>query len=426
MSLNFNYSTNADLKHSKFSDESLNLIHDKFIKTIDDKANGFFHLTDRKELIEQAQTLHIKHQNKKHFVQIGIGGSALGPQMLVSALRKNWDMSFTVLDNPDSDFIFNELQKIDIKDSLFYIVSKSGGTAETIACYSLIRNLLSEAKIPTDQFKDYFVFCTDLADGQLRKHVDANNYDSLEVPSNVGGRFSVLTHVGLFPALFMGIDIEQLFSGANELKTQLLSKDFTQNSLMNCAAHLTYLLFDQTPTVNETVMMPYSSKLKDFSFWFVQLWAESLGKFSTELNTNTGLTPIPGYGATDQHSQMQLFMEGPKNKCMFLINIKNREHNFTLDSDLELESAHKLKKITMNELIEAEYKGTQKALKENDRDFISIEIDALNESNIGQLVLFFECLTTVVGEYLSVNPFNQPGVEKGKIYAFEYLNSLSK
>jgi glucose-6-phosphate isomerase len=426
MGLSFNYSTNVDSTHETFDNDSLGLIHDAFIETINHESNGFFHLTDRAELIEQAKTLHKKHSNKKHFVQIGIGGSALGPQMLVSALRKKWDMSFTVLDNPDSDFIFNELQKINLKDSIFYVVSKSGGTAETIACYAIIRNMLLDIGISSDQLKSYFVFCTDLSDGQLRKHVDSNGYDSLEVPSNVGGRFSVLTHVGLFPALFMGIDIDQLFLGANELKNELLSKDFSNNSLMSCASRLAYLLFEHTPIVNETVMMPYSSKLKDFSFWFVQLWAESLGKFSTKLDTNTGLTPIPGYGATDQHSQMQLFMEGPHNKCMFLLNIKNRDHNYLLDSDLELESANKLKQYSMNQLIEAEFQGTLKALKENNRNFITIELDSLNESNVGKLILFFECLTTVVGHYLSVNPFNQPGVEKGKIYAFEYLNSLKK
>lgn len=426
MSFKFTYSTQADKKHPVFQQDFMTDVLQSLKKTISNSDIGFFNLTDRDELLLQAHKTYKKYSHKKHFVQVGIGGSALGPQMIVSALRTNWDVSFTVLDNPDSDFIYNEISKIDLKESLFYIVSKSGGTAETIACYSIVRNLLKEAGVPVKDFHKYFVFCTDLADGQLRSHVDKNGYDSLEVPSNVGGRYSVLSHVGLFPALFMGIDIDKLFEGANQLKASLLNEDTATNDLLQTAAHITYLLKEKTPEINQTVMMPYSSKLKDFSFWFVQLWAESLGKKSLETNESIGLTPIPGYGATDQHSQMQLFMEGPKDKCMFMLNIKKRAQDYSLDSDLELESATKLKPFTMNQLIEAEFQGSLKALEQNNRDYIALEIDELNENSVAQLILFFECLTVAVGQIIDVNPFNQPGVELGKIYAFEYLNSLSE
>jgi glucose-6-phosphate isomerase len=173
-------------------------------------------------------------------------------------------------------------------------------------------------------------------------------------------------------------------------------------------------------------MMPYSSKLKDFSFWFVQLWAESLGKYSKAKSMPVGLTPIPAYGATDQHAQMQLFMEGPNNKCIFLISIEKRINDFKLDSNLELESAEKLKKYTMNELLEAEHQGTLMALKQNSRNTISIKMDTLNEQNLGALIIFFESLTCMMGHYFKIDPFNQPGVEKGKKYTFEYLHSLRK
>jgi glucose-6-phosphate isomerase len=422
MSLKFNYSTSADTTHKSFQSDFLKTSLNSFKDIINAEANGFFHLTDRSELISQTQEIYSVFKDRKHFVQIGIGGSALGPQMLVSALGNNTNKTFTILDNPDSDFIFDELSKINIKDAVFYVVSKSGGTAETVACYSIIRNLLKENGVKEEQFKDYFVFCTDLKNGQLRAHVDENSFHSLEVPSNVGGRFSVLTHVGLFPALFMGVNIEQFFSGANELKSLLLSDDAGKNPLLQTAAHISYLFNEKN--INETVMMPYSSKLKDFSFWFVQLWAESLGKYQESSKSNVGLTPIPGYGATDQHSQMQLFMEGPYNKLMFLLNIKNRKYNYNLDSNLMMESGKKLAPHSMNELLEAEFQGTLKALNENKRDFIQIEIDTLNETTLAQLILFFESLTALMGHYLKIDPFNQPGVEKGKIYAYEYLNSL--
>ncbi len=426
MSLKFNFFTNADTGHSYFTQEALSDKLSAFKNIINNPQYGFFHLTDESDLIEKTKELANKFSSKKHFVQIGIGGSALGPQMLVSALRSNWDMSFSLLDNTDADYIHDELNKIDITQALFYVVSKSGGTAETIAGYSIARTLLQAAGIQKQDFKDYFVFCTDPTSGQLRKHVNDNGYYCLEVPSNIGGRFSVLSPVGLLPAQMLGIDIAKLFAGANALKAQLLEENTSNNPLLQTAAHIAYLFTEASPSVNETVLMPYSSKLKDFSFWFVQLWAESLGKFSQEDQKTTGITPVPAYGATDQHSQMQLFMEGTNNKTLFLLKVNKTANDFKLESDLEFDSAQKLKPYTLNQLIKAQFEGTVAALKENKRNIITLEIDTVSAENLGKLVLFFECLTALMGEYLKVDPFNQPGVELGKKYAFEFLKSSSK
>lgn len=424
MSLTFRYHTSADTNHNSFSKDFLKQSKSAFEKIINNPQYGFFHLTDRFEYIASAQKIAQKHMDKKHFVQVGIGGSALGPQMLVSSLGKRSHCSFHLLDNVDSDYVADIFDQINIQDALFYVVSKSGGTAETIACYSIARNLLKQAGIPEEEFSRYFVFCTDKENGQLREHVDQNNYDSLIVPSDVGGRFSVLTHVGLFPALFFGIDIDKLYTGANEFKAQLLDENVAANPLLQNAAHIAYLYIEKDPKVNQTVLMPYSSKLKDFSFWFVQLWAESLGKWSKEKNKSMGLTPIPAYGATDQHSQMQLFMEGPNDKLMYMLHVSKKQNNFPLDSGLKLASAQKLEKYDLNDLMQAEYNGSVRALIENQRNVIEVEMDCLNEENLGALILFFESLTALMGHYLFVDPFDQPGVEKGKKYAFEYLNSL--
>lgn len=426
MSLEFTYRTNADTNHHSFSEDYLSGIKNEFEKIINNPQFGFFHLTDRSELLNSTKEIYKKYQSKKHFVQIGIGGSALGPQMLVNALGDQTNCKFHLMDNVDSDYIQDVLNAIEIKETLFYVVSKSGGTAETIACYSIVRNELKKVGIPESEFKNYFVFCTDKNNGQLREHVDKHGYHSLEVPNDVGGRFSVLTHVGLLPALFFNIDIDRLFKGANEFKSQLLSSDLNSNPLLQNAAHVAYLYIEKNPSVNQTVLMPYSSKLKDFSFWFVQLWAESLGKYSQEKKQNVGITPIPAYGATDQHSQTQLFMEGPHDKLMYLIHIKNRNNNFDLDSSLDLDSAQKLERFTLNELMLAEYTGSVKALGENQRNVVEIQLSELNEENLAALIIFYESLTALMGYYLKVDSFNQPGVEKGKIYAFEFLNSLNK
>lgn len=417
MNIQFNTFSNHSCDQIQLEDS-----YKKFIETVYSSEIGFYTLTDEKKLITQTLEILEEIKHKKYFIQIGIGGSALGPQMLISSLAKDKNKSFYLLDNIDADYIENQLQKVDLSESIFYVVSKSGGTAETIACYSIIRNLLLSEGVSEDELKNYFIFCTDPHSGQLRQHVNKNNYFSLEVPTNIGGRFSVLTPVGLLPAAFMGIDIQSLYSGANEAKVIIENKDLLNNVFLKTAFEILALQHECT----DTVMMPYSSKLRDFSFWFVQLWAESLGKFCEKRNSPVGLTPIPAYGATDQHSQMQLFMEGPNNKLLFLIYIKKRANNYSLNSNLELDSANKLSNFSLNDLIEAEYNGTLTALKENKRNVIALEIEQLDEKSLGGLILFFESLTCLIGLELKIDPFNQPGVEKGKKYAFDYLNSLRK
>lgn len=421
MALNFTYKTKANKDHEYFSESHLQTMHTKFKAIVSDEKNGFYNLTNEDSHLDLVDELVLKYQHKKHFVQIGIGGSALGPQMLLEALGDFKNHSFTLLNNIDSDFILRELSKIDITKAVFYVVSKSGGTAETIAITSIVRKLLLESHIAASELRGFFVFCTDPKNGQLREYVEQNNLISLEVPSNVGGRYSVLTSVGMFPAAFFNIDIRKIYAGAQTIKKNLENPDLANNQLLQTAAHIANRHVEAN--VNNTVLMPYSSLLKDFSFWFVQLWAESLGKISST-GKAVGLTPIPAYGATDQHSQMQLFMEGPSDKLMFLLNIKDREYDFSLDGGLNLSSAKKLEKYTLNQLMQAEFQGSVKALEESDKDVIIIELDRLNETTIGELILFFESLTALMGEHLEVDPFNQPGVEKGKIYAFEYLSNL--
>lgn len=423
MRLEFSYFTAADTNDDSFSSDALLKSLQAFQGIIDDDKYGFFHLTSDHSHIAKTKNIFEKYRDRKYFVQVGIGGSALGPQMLIDALQKDKSKKFLFLDNTDSEYLHDQLEQIDPKDSLFYIVSKSGGTAETIACFAILRSLLQGHGVEEKDFNQYFVFCTDPLSGDLRELAEEENFDSLEVPSNVGGRFSVLTAVGLLPALFAGIDIDKLYLGANELKVELLKADIDHNPLLQTAAHLNYLR--EKNNVTQTVLMPYSSKLKTLSHWFVQLWGESLGKYSENKGAHVGLTPIPAYGATDQHSQMQLFMEGPKDKCLFMLEVKNRKNDFSLKNDVNKKSFKRLSTHSLNQLLEAEFNGTVQALKEQKRDFIQMVISYNDEFHMGQLVLFFESLTALMGYYLAIDPFNQPGVEKGKIYAYEYLNSLS-
>jgi glucose-6-phosphate isomerase len=407
---------------SDFSEFDLKNKLQSFTETINDPNYGFFHLTDNVQYLNLAKDIYNKFKYKKYFVQVGIGGSALGPQMLLDALAET-DTNFYFFNNIDSDEIAETLKRLIPDETLFYVVSKSGGTAETIAGLNIAQNWLIQKGVEQRDFSKYFVFCTDPNNGELREFVKKNDYDSLSVPSNIGGRFSVLSHVGLFPALFAGIDIDKLYLGANNIKSSLLNTDVKNNDLLK-TAELIFRLYSEHH-ITQTVLMPYSSKLKSISSWFVQLWAESLGK-KTKSNTSksVGLTPIPAFGATDQHSQVQLFMEGPKDKLLIILGVKNRKNNFDLKSNNTMSACEKLAPYTLNQLMEAELKGTLKALEENDRDYLYLEIEENNEETLASLILFFESLTVIMGNYLDIDPFDQPGVELGKKYAYEWLNSL--
>lgn len=382
-------------------------------KTINSEEIGFFRLPQNRELIAETKKVFEHFKHKKYFVHIGIGGSALGPEMLLSALGDNSGVEFVFINNIDPDDLCRKLDKINIKESLIYVVSKSGTTAETVAGMSILINMLQEAGIKEENFKDYFVFCTDPVKGELRKLSKEWGVKTLDIPSNVGGRFSVLTPVGLLPALFAGIEAEDILEGAEDIQKHLFDPKIGAE-FFNLAFWLKDL-HDQG--IHQTVMMPYSSLLKEYSAWFVQLWAESLGK------EEKGLTPIPAYGATDQHSQMQLFMEGPKDKVLILIEVEKFQKDFPLKNSLQSECFKNLSPFSLSQLMKAEFEGTLTALKENGRHVVHLKVPCLQPEYVGQLVLFAECLTVMVGELLKVDPFNQPGVEAGKKYANQWLKN---
>lgn len=383
--------------------------------TLNSPETGFFHLPKHQEYVAESKKVFEKFKNKKYFIHVGIGGSALGPDMFLKAFGSKNGVEFIFINNIDPDDLHRQLSKVKIKEALIYVVSKSGTTAETVAAMSILASELKKAGIQESEYKDYFVFCTDPTKGDLRKIASTWTVEALTIPANIGGRFSVLTSVGFLPMLFAGINPDRVLKGASELQTKLSDKSEGQ-AFFELAAWIKDL-HDQG--IRQTVMMPYSSLLKEFSAWFVQLWAESLGK------EGKGLTPIPAYGATDQHSQMQLFMEGPEDKTMFLIEVEKFHHDFNLSNNIEGESFKTLSPFSLGTLMKAEFEGTLAALKENNRHVIHLKIPTLEEESLGQLILFSECLTVLVGRMLKVDPFNQPGVEAGKKYAYAWLKSHS-
>jgi glucose-6-phosphate isomerase len=416
MSLSFTYFPKTNINQSDYQNQKAN-----FKKTIEEPQYGFFKLPGQTQLFDECQRVYKKFQGKKSFFHIGIGGSSLGTELIVESLKKYEEdiPEFIFVNNIDPDYLHQQINGVDLLNSVFFFCSKSGGTAETMASLAIFRNLLNELGVNDNELKNYFVFATDPSSSQLLDLGKQLSVETLCIPSNIGGRFSGLTSVGLLPALFAKINIEKLFEGA-QFQAQQIS-DENENTLYEVGQYLYNLKKDG---VTQTVLMPYSSKLKNFSFWFTQLWAESLGKEMDKSgqSVNTGLTPIPAYGATDQHSQMQLFMEGPYDKAVIFLEIQKNTQDFSLKNNFELKSLAKLAPYTLGTLMKAELEGTLSAMTEKKRPFIHLAVSELNEHTLGELIFFFESLTVLMGEYLNINPFDQPGVELGKINAQNWLD----
>ena len=405
-----------------FSREFLQNTLNSFKATIADPRHGFFNIAvDQTEGATEAQKLYQKFRSRQTFVHVGIGGSSLGPEMLIHALGKERGRSFTFIDNVDPETLAQQLQDLVPEKALFYFVSKSGKTVETLAALAIITRWLKEKGIKEDRFKDFLIFATDYSSsGDLLEVARQFSIDCLSIPSNIGGRFSVLTPVGLLPAFFANIDVWELLKGARDVRDGLLEED---NPLLKTASFIMSLFMEEG--IGQTVFMPYSSKLKKLSSWMGQLWAESLGK------KGKGLTPIPACGTTDQHSQMQLFMEGPRNKCVFFFQIGTFLRDFSLKGDFghattatTLTTLQKLAPYTLGQLLTAEFQGTCSAMRANNRPFIHLHLPQNDEYHMGALILFLESLTVLLGGHLDVNPFDQPGVEAGKRLALEHLQKL--
>lgn len=398
--------------------------HRDFLALIERPEIGFFRLPELTESLEEIEAAAKRFADKRHFVHVGIGGSSLGPEMLLSALKTDSDRQFHFLNNIDPDAFHQVFSSLPLEETVFFVVSKSGGTAETLAALAIILAQLDRANIPPSERKNYLVFATDPEKGELRALAKAHQYTCLTIPPEIGGRFSVLTSVGLFPALIAGINGHSLLKGAQQMATLLRATGPRENPLTTWGQAL-YEHAERGRT--QTVLMPYSSKLKDFSAWFVQLWAESLGKkhnLKGEL-VHTGLTPIAAYGATDQHSQMQLFMHGPNDKVLIVLEIETFAHDYSLERARDFQhGGAKLAAHGLAQLMKAELHGTLKALREENRPYLHLGLSELNEENLGGLILFFEALTAFMGQRLNVDPFDQPGVEAGKRYAFECLEKL--
>lgn len=377
------------------------------------------------EINEYAASIRGKFDN---LVVMGIGGSALGTIAVAEALlkpywnlldneaRNNFPRIF-VLDNIDPDQINGLFDSIDLKKTIVNVITKSGNTAETMSQFMIIKDKME--KILGDTYKDNIVTTTDKEKGILRKIANEQGFKSFIVPDDVGGRFSVFSSVGLLPFAIIGINIAELLRGVRELDQQLSNPDIYQNIAAQGA--LVQYLMDKKGK-NLSVMMPYSSRLRFVSDWYVQLWAESLGK-EKDVNgniINAGPTPVKALGATDQHSQIQLYNEGPNDKIISFIRVKNFDTELKIPNVYEDTDLAYLCGKSINDLMNAEADATKAALVDYKRPTVTLAIDKVDEYNLAQLLYMLEVQTAIAGGLYNIDAFNQPGVEQAK----NYINAL--
>jgi len=360
----------------------------------------------------------------ENLVVLGIGGSALGSTALQTALNPymyNLDdlqragPRLFVLDNIDPAQLVSFLDWVDdrLDKTIFNVISKGGDTAETVSQFMIVRRTLLE-KSGFDGYTERVVVTTDAKKGLLRRIADTDNLRSLEVPDGVGGRFSVLSAVGLFSAAMCGIDIDQLLAGAADMDARVSCEDFSRNPAAINAA-INYYFYNQGKKIS--VMMPYSFHLKDLADWYRQLWAESLGK-AKDLKGNEvhiGPTPIKALGATDQHSQIQLYREGPNDKLFTFLQVDDFGADLTIGPapDCAAELGY-LAGRKLSELLNNEKKATEYALLESKRPCLTVLFDKVDAYTVGQFIYLYEVTTSFAGELFGIDPYNQPAVQLGK------------
>ena len=361
----------------------------------------------------------------RSLVVLGIGGSALGLIALDAALRSPYRWAspppdLYVLDNIDPERVATLLAALKPEETLVNVITKSGDTAETMASFLVLRKWLIDA-LGEDGYRRRMLATTSASHGALRRIADQDRLESFEIPEGVGGRFSVLTPVGLLPAALVGMDIEGLLAGAGDMDRRLASGSLEKNpAYLEAVLHC--LGYGQGRKIS--VMFAYADRLYGLADWYRQLWAESLGK-RVDLEGGIGRvgpTPVKALGVTDQHSQVQLYREGPDDKIFTFLRVKSFADPVPIPAAFADDAAVSyLGGHSLGELFQAEEEATEVALAMEGRPVTSVTFPAVGAREAGEFFHFFEAATVAAGALLRINPLDQPGVEEGKNFAYGLL-----
>ena len=385
---------------------------------------------NQEAVVEQIEAVAADVRGRcENFVVLGIGGSALGPIAVHQALchlryndlprEKRGGPRLFVEDNIDPERMAALLDVIDIDQTVFNVITKSGGTSETMSQLLIVTNLLHE-RYGAD-ISARLIATTDAVKGNLIKIAKRENLTTFVVPDGVGGRFSELCPVGLLAAAVCGIDIRELLAGAAYMDG-ICNEPAVRKNPAYLLATLQYIAMQRG--MNISVLMPYADSLKYMADWYAQLWAESLGKRvdRSGRSVHVGQTPVKALGVTDQHSQVQLYTEGPFDKVVTFLGVERYRTEMRIPQgyadipDVSFLSGH-----TQNELIKAEQSATAYALMKSGHPSNTITLPEVNAFTVGELLYLFEVMTAFAGELLDINAFDQPGVEEGKNATYALL-----
>lgn len=387
--------------------------HDIFTQILEEKKNiGYYNLVNNEtsNYIEYAKTV-----GQTNIVVIGIGGSTLGTYAIYKFLKhsKTLNKQLFFLETTDPIDIKSKIENIDLEDTLFIVISKSGTTIETVSIFKYINSLVKCDKNNTLVITEN--------DSKLNTYAKANEIKTFEIPKNVGGRFSVFSAVGLLPLVIVGIDIDELLRGARDIYDSFFNNKEAYHRLMKKARFFT----EYKNSFNINVVFSYSSRLEGFNKWYIQLWGESLGKVDIN-STRQGLTPIGIIGPIDQHSFLQLIVEGKRDKTVTVIKVEDFDNDLKIPSiKLDgLEELDYIDGIEFSSLINKQADATIESINNlNDIPCDVITIDGVSERSIAGLMYEYELLTSLCAKFMYINAYDQPGVESGKIILKEKLNS---
>ncbi|MDC0192095.1 hypothetical protein OAJ89_02120 [Alphaproteobacteria bacterium] len=392
-------------KNINITDNNNNLISkiDETIKNF----SGLKILNDEKLLEESINTANYFSKNKKHFLVFGTGGSNLGAKAIIDGLQKN-NITIDFFDNIDPVRFQNKINNLDLTKLGFIIISKSGSTPETLSQYLSLIEIFDQKNMKDLLFNNSLIITEDKA-SPLTNIANKNNIHMINHSKDIGGRYSIFSNVGMIPAVIAGLNVKAIHAGALEQIKNSNSEDFIKIARF-------FKFQNIIKDLSSSVVMTYSDSLLYFGKWYLQLWAESIGK------DQKGITPIHSVGTTDQHSQLQLYLDGPRDKFFTFITTDHADKGFKLNNEIIKENnIDYLFDKKMGDLMEAEQRATVDTFVQNKIPCREIYLSIIDEYSIGKLLAFSIQETIATCLYFEVNPFNQPAVEQGKILTKKYL-----
>ncbi|QOQ97570.1 glucose-6-phosphate isomerase [Helicobacter winghamensis] len=394
-----------------FIKDNLDLFFQKVLVERNSQLSGYYDLPfkDNQEIFDYLEYNTKFLESITNIIIVGIGGSSLGTKAIDTLLshqnnRKKIKLRF--LEHTDPIMIQKDLRRVKYEDTLFIVISKSGLTVETT---SLFKYILARFSLLKSDRKNHLLAITD-SNSPLQKWCQKERIQNITISPNIGGRFSVLSAVGLLPLAILGYDIKKILQGAKQI-----NDDFFINRKDNILKKALFLAKNET-TYPINVLFSYSSVFRHFNAWYVQLWGESLGKLDT-YQQKRGLTPIALIGSIDQHSFLQLIMQGPANKTITFLSVENLSQKPLYIPDISLEGLEEtdfVNQTSFNQLLKLQCISTKESVISQNVPVDSIVLDSLNEQSVGALVFYYELLTSCVGILLQIDTYNQPGVELGK------------